>query len=46
MLFAGLLTIPVIGISVGRAVRAYLDTYRQLAAAIVRSWPSWALRTS
>jgi len=35
MLFAGLVTIPVIGISVGRAVRAYLDTYRQLAAAIV-----------
>lgn len=35
MLFAGLLTIPVIGIPVGRAVQAYLDTYRQLAAAIV-----------
>jgi lactate permease len=35
MLIAGLVTIPVIGISVSKAFRAYLDTYRQLAAAIV-----------
>ena len=35
MLIAGLVTIPVIGISLSKAFRAYLDTYRQLAAAIV-----------
>jgi len=35
MIIAGLLTIPVIGISPAKAFRAYLDTYRQLAAAIV-----------
>jgi lactate permease len=35
MVIAGLITIPVIGISWSRAFRAYLDTYRQLAAAIV-----------
>ena len=35
MLIAGLVTIPVIGISVSKAFRAYLDTYRQLAPAIV-----------
>jgi lactate permease len=35
MLIAGLITIPVIGISPVKAFRAYLDTYRQLAAAIV-----------
>jgi lactate permease len=35
MLIAGLITIPVIGISPAKAFRAYLDTYRQLAAAIV-----------
>ena len=35
MVIAGLITIPVIGISVAKAFRAYLDTYRQLAFAIV-----------
>jgi lactate permease len=35
MVVAGLITIPVIGISPARAFRAYLDTYRQLFAAIV-----------
>ena len=35
MLIAGLVTIPVIGISVGKAARAYLDTLRQLLPAIV-----------
>ena len=35
MILAGLITIPVIGISPRRALRAYVDTYRQLAAAIV-----------
>jgi lactate permease len=35
MLIAGLVTIPIIGISLAKAFRAYLDTYRQLAAAIV-----------
>jgi len=35
MVFAGLITIPVIGISPAKAFRAYLDTYRQLFAAIV-----------
>jgi lactate permease len=35
MVIAGLITIPVIGISVAKAFRAYLDTYRQLAAAIL-----------
>jgi lactate permease len=35
MLIAGLVTIPVIGISPAKAFRAYLDTYRQLATAIV-----------
>ena len=35
MLIAGLITIPVIGISPAKAFRAYLDTYRQLAAAIL-----------
>ena len=35
MVIAGLITIPVIGISPAKAFRAYLDTYRQLAAAIV-----------
>ena len=35
MVIAGLITIPVIGISVAKAFRAYLDTYRQLFAAIV-----------
>ena len=35
MLIAGLITIPIIGISPVKAFRAYLDTYRQLAAAIV-----------
>jgi lactate permease len=33
--FAALITIPVIGISWAKAFRAYLDTYRQLATAIV-----------
>jgi lactate permease len=35
MIIAGLITIPVIGISPRRAWRAYVDTYRQLAGAIV-----------
>ena len=35
MIFAGLITIPVIGIKPGQAARAYVDTYRQLATAIV-----------
>jgi lactate permease len=35
MVIAGLLTIPVLRISVAKAVQAYLDTYRQLALAIV-----------
>jgi len=35
MVIAGLITIPVIGISVAKAFRAYRDTYRQLAFAIV-----------
>jgi len=35
MVIAGLITIPVIGISAAKAFRAYLDTYRQLFAAIV-----------
>ena len=35
MVLAGLITIPVIGISWAKAFRAYVDTYRQLFAAIV-----------
>ncbi len=35
MVVAGLITVPVIGISPAKAFRAYLDTYRQLFAAIV-----------
>jgi lactate permease len=35
LVFAALITIPVIGISPAKALRAYLDTYRQLATAIV-----------
>jgi lactate permease len=35
MVISGLITIPVIGISLAKAFRAYLDTYRQLAAAIL-----------
>ncbi|MCU1538152.1 MAG: L-lactate transport [Humibacillus sp.] len=35
MFVAGLVTIPIIGISMAKAFRAYLDTYRQLALAIV-----------
>ena len=35
LIIAGLITMPVIGISPRRAWRAYLDTYRQLAGAIV-----------
>ena len=35
MIFAGLITIPVIGIKPGQAARADADTYRQLATAIV-----------
>jgi lactate permease len=35
MVIAGLVTIPVIGISPAKAFRAYLQTYRQLFAAIV-----------
>jgi lactate permease len=35
MVIAGLITIPVIGISVAKAFRACLDTYRQLFAAMV-----------
>ncbi|HET7399952.1 MAG TPA: L-lactate permease [Intrasporangium sp.] len=34
MLISGLLTIPAIGISPAKAFRSYLDTYRQLGAAI------------
>jgi lactate permease len=35
MLIAGLLTIPAIGISARNAVKAYADTYRQLATAVL-----------
>ncbi len=35
MVIAGLITAPVIGISARKAFRTYLDTYRQLAMAIV-----------
>lgn len=35
MLIAGILSIPIIGIPVGKAVRAYGQTYRQLLPAIV-----------
>ena len=35
MVISGLITIPIIGISLAKAFRAYLDTYRQLFAAIV-----------
>jgi lactate permease len=35
MIIAGLITAPVIGISPRKAFQAYLDTYRQLAMAIV-----------
>lgn len=35
MLISGLITIPVIGIPFGKAVRTYLHTYRQLLPAIV-----------
>ncbi len=35
LIVAGLLTIPVLGIRANAALRAYLATYRQLAAAIV-----------
>ncbi len=35
MVIAGLLTIPALGISPAKALRAYVDTYRQLATAIV-----------
>jgi len=35
MVISGLLTIPAIGISPARAVKAYVDTYKQLATAIV-----------
>ncbi|MEO8828920.1 L-lactate permease [Lapillicoccus sp.] len=35
MVIAGLITIPVIGISPAKAWRSYVDTYRQLGAAIV-----------
>ncbi len=34
-IFAGLITIPIIGISGSKAVKAYVDTYKQLAPAIV-----------
>jgi lactate permease len=34
-IIAGLITIPIIGISGSKAVKAYADTYRQLAPAIV-----------
>ena len=34
MVIAGLITIPVIGISVAKSFRAYLDTYGQLAAMV------------
>ena len=35
LIIAGLITIPVIGISLRQAWKAYVDTYRQLAGAIV-----------
>jgi len=35
MVIAGIITIPVIGISPAKALKAYGETYRQLAAAIV-----------
>jgi len=35
MVISGLITIPVIGISVSKAFRTYLDTYRQLFPAII-----------
>jgi lactate permease len=35
MVFSGLLTIPAIGITPAKAVKAYVDTYKQLATAIV-----------
>jgi lactate permease len=35
MVIAGLITIPIIGISPAKAFRAYLDTYRQLVHAII-----------
>jgi lactate permease len=35
LVFAALITIPIIGISPAKAFRAYLQTYRQLATAIV-----------
>ena len=35
MIFAGVLTIPAIGISLVKSAKAYADTYRQLAFAIV-----------
>ncbi len=35
MIFAGLVTMPIIGISAAKALKAYGDTYRQLATAIV-----------
>jgi lactate permease len=35
MIIAGLLTIPAIGIKPARAAKAYVDTYRQLATAVV-----------
>ncbi len=35
MLIAGLLTIPAVGISARRAVKAYGDTYRQMATAVL-----------
>jgi len=35
MIFAGLLTIPAIDISLGKAAKAYAHTYRQLALAII-----------
>ncbi|MEP7018725.1 MAG: L-lactate permease [Actinomycetota bacterium] len=35
LILAGLITIPVLGVSLARAFQAYLDTYRQLKFAIV-----------
>ena len=35
MVIAGLVNIPILGISPAKALRAYVDTYRQLASAIV-----------
>ena len=35
LIFAGLVTIPVIGVSLAKAFQAYLDTYRQLKFAII-----------